>query len=119
MFAAFAGLAVFAIPEIAGVDQEFSGVIHAAPGGRGVAAEGLGCASVPGLAEVDPLFLRGGGTHLPPVPLASVPLVLGLGPCTGVLLLLTITLFSTMASIVAWLMVFGKMKVFQTPRISW
>ena len=75
VFAAFAGLAVFAIPEIAGVDQEFSGVIQAAPGGRGVAAEGLGCAGVPGLAEVDPLFLRGGGTHLPPVPLASVPLV--------------------------------------------
>ena len=83
MFAAFAGLAVFAIPEIAGVDQEFSGVIQAAPGGPGIAAEGLGCAGVPGLAEVDPLFLRGGGTHLPPVPLASVPLVLGLGPCTG------------------------------------
>ena len=82
MFAAFAGLAVFAIPVGAGVDQEFPGSIQAAPRGLGIAAEGLGCAGVPGLAEVDPLFLRGGGTHLPPVPLASVPLVLGLGPCT-------------------------------------
>ena len=41
----------------------------------------------------------------------------GLAP--GVLLLLTITLLSMMASIVAQLMVFGEMKVFQMPRISW
>ena len=83
MLAAFAGLAVFAIPMAAGVDQEFPSVIQAAPHGLGIAAEGLGCAGVPGLAEVDPLFLRRGGTHFSPVPLASVPLVLGLGPCTG------------------------------------
>ena len=69
------------------MDQEFSGVIQAAPGGLGIAVKGLGCAGVPGLAEVGPLFLRrggrGGSTSFPPVPLVSVPLVLGLEPHAG------------------------------------
>ena len=54
MLAAFASLAVFAIPAGAGVDQEFPGGIQAAPCGLGIAAEGLGCAGIPGLAEIDP-----------------------------------------------------------------
>ena len=78
MFAAFAGLAVFAIPVGAGVGQEFPGSIQAAPRGLGVAAEGLGCAGVPGLAETGLKLLRGRATHPSPV-----SLVLGSGPCTG------------------------------------
>ena len=53
MLATFAGLVVFAIPVGAGVGQEFPVGIQAAPCGLGVAAEGLGCAGVPGLAEMD------------------------------------------------------------------
>ena len=52
MLVTFAGLAVFAIPVGAGVDQKLPGVIQAAPCGLGIAAEGLGCAGVPGLAEI-------------------------------------------------------------------
>ena len=54
MLATFAGLAGFAIPEVAGVDQGLPVGIHAALCGLGVAAEGLGCAGVPGLAEIEP-----------------------------------------------------------------
>ena len=82
MLVTFAGLAVFAIPVGAGVGQESPGSIQAAPRGLGIAAEGLGCAGIPGLTEIDPMFLRRGGAHSSPVPLASVPLALGLGPCT-------------------------------------
>ena len=83
MLATFAGLVVFAIPVGAGVGQESPGSIQAAPRGLGIAAEGLGCAGIPKLTENEPWFLRRGATHSSPVPLASVPLVLGLGPCTG------------------------------------
>ena len=54
MLATIAGLASFAIPEFAGVDQGFPVGIQAAPHGPGVAAEGLGCAGVPGLTEIGP-----------------------------------------------------------------
>ena len=54
MLATFAGLAGLAIPEVAGVGQEFPVGIQAAPCGLGVAAEGLGCAGIPGLAEIEP-----------------------------------------------------------------
>ena len=80
MFATFAGLVVFAIPVGAGVGQEFPGSIQAAPRGLGIVAEGLGCAGVPGLTEVGPLFLRRGGTHSSPVPFCPLcPLGTGTG----------------------------------------
>ena len=85
--------------------------------GLGVASEGLGCAGVPGLAEIGPLLLRRGGTHFPPFPWPLSLWCWDWGLALEVLLLLT--LLSTMASMVARLMVLGEMKVFQTPRISW
>ena len=54
VLATFAGLAGFAIPEVAGVDQGLPIGIHATLCGLGVAAEGLCCARVPGLAEIGP-----------------------------------------------------------------
>ena len=54
MLATFAGLVVFAIPVGAGVGQEFPGSIQATPHGLGIAAEGLGCAGIQGLAEIGP-----------------------------------------------------------------
>ena len=54
VLATFAGLAGFAIPEVAGVDQGLPVRIHAALCGLGVAAEGLGCAGIPGLAYLKP-----------------------------------------------------------------
>ena len=54
MLATSAGLAVFAIPVVAGVGQEFPVGIQAAPCGLGIVAEGLGCAGIPGLAEIEP-----------------------------------------------------------------
>ena len=93
MLAAFAGLAVFAIPVGVGVGQEFPGSIHAALCGLGVAAEGMGCAGIPRLAVVEPWFLRRGATRPSSVPLASVPLGLGLGPCTGVFVIIKPVLY--------------------------
>ena len=54
MLATFAVLDVFAIPVGAGVGQESPGSIQAAPRGLGIAAEGLGCAGIPGLTEIEP-----------------------------------------------------------------
>ena len=54
VLATFAGLAGFAIPEVAGVGQEFPVGLQAALCGLGVAAEGLGCAGIPGLTEIEP-----------------------------------------------------------------
>ena len=60
MFATFAGLVVFAIPVGAGVGQESPSSIQAAPCGLGIAAEGLGCAGVPGLQKLSLSFLGEG-----------------------------------------------------------
>ena len=105
MLVTFASLAGVLILVGAGVGQKLPVSINAATCGLGVGAERLGCAEIPSLTVVEPRFLRCGATRPSFVPLASVPLGLGLGPCTGVFVIGKFVLYDGLdgySALVVW-----------------